>query len=67
MNIEHENTVRALKDQGPIVERWQCRVGFHRWLKWSDIEKKSSNLYAYQRRYCADCNHGESRKLKVDW
>jgi hypothetical protein len=65
--MNKENTFRALKDQDPIVDRWQCRIGMHRWLKWSNIEKKSSNLYAYQQRYCADCNHGESRKLKTDW
>jgi hypothetical protein len=65
--MNKDNTFRALQDQELIVERWQCRWGWHRWLKWSNIEKKPSNLYAYQQRYCADCNHGETRKLKVDW
>ena len=79
--MNKDNTFRALQDQAPFVERWQCRVGLHRWLKWSAIEKtasnlyayqhrfekKASNLYAYQHRYCADCNHGQSRRLKTDW
>ena len=65
--MNKDNTFRALQDQAPFVERWQCRVGLHRWLKWSAIEKKASNLYAYQHRYCADCNEGQSRRLKTDW
>ena len=35
--MNKENTFRALKDQEPIVERWQCRIGLHRWMKWSAI------------------------------
>lgn len=65
--MNKENTVRALKGQELFVERWQCCVGLHRWLKWSEIEKKGGNLYAYQKRYCADCNHGDSRKLRWDY
>lgn len=61
-----DNTYRALKDLPPFVERWQCRFGFHRWMKWTDIEKRSSNLYAYQKRYCADCNRGQGRKVNVE-
>ena len=62
-----ENTYRALKDQPPFVERWQCSVGWHRWLKWTDVEKKPGNLYAYQHRYCADCNQVQTKKMKWDW
>lgn len=65
--MNKDNTFRTLKDQEPFVERWQCRVGFHRWLKWTDIEKKPGQLYAYQKRYCADCNHGEAKKLKFEF
>lgn len=65
--MNKENTFRALKDQELFVERWQCRVGLHRWLKWSDIEKKSSNIYGYQRRYCADCNQGQTRRFRGEW
>lgn len=65
--MNKENTFRALKDQEPFVERWQCRIGLHRWMKWSDIEKKPGNLYAYQYRSCADCNETESRKFRGEW
>lgn len=65
--MNKENTFRALKDQEPFVERWQCRVGLHRWLRWSEITKKGGNLYACQTRYCADCNEGQTRRFKGEY
>ena len=65
--MNKENTFRALQDQEPIVERWQCRVGFHRWLKWSDLSMKGGDLYAYQKRACADCNKIEIAKQRAPY
>jgi len=36
--MNKENTFRALADQPLVVERWQCRIGWHRWSRWSDLE-----------------------------
>lgn len=58
-----ENTYRALKDLPPFVDRWQCRVGWHRWGKWSDGERRGGDLYIYQHRDCVDCNKTELRKI----
>ena len=66
--MSKDNTFRALQDKEPIPERpWQCKFKLHRWLKWSEIEKKGGNLYAYQKRYCADCNQAQTRKLNWDY
>lgn len=51
-----ENTFRALKDQPQFVERWQCKVGLHRWTRWSDPERKSGQIYFYHHKHCVDCN-----------
>lgn len=60
-----ENTFRALKDLPPFVERWQCRIGLHRWLKWSDPKKSPSDLYFRQHTFCADCNKAKIVKVNV--
>jgi hypothetical protein len=65
--MKADNTFRTLKGEEPFVERWQCRIGLHRWLKWSELDKKGGNLYAYQKRYCADCNECQTRKLRWDF
>ncbi len=56
MNIEKENTFRALKDEPLLIESWLCRFGWHRWEKWSNpyIPKGGSNNL--QTSSCACCN-----------
>lgn len=60
-----DNTLRALKDEPLFVERWQCRVGFHRWTKWSKAEKSPSELYFRQTRHCVECNRAQAIKVQV--
>lgn len=60
-----ENTFRALKDLPLFVDRWQCRVGLHRWGKWSEPQKKASDLYFRQNRFCVDCGRANSAKVST--
>ena len=63
---EAENTFRALKDQTPLVTRFLCHFGFHRWTKYEELseEKRGPWSYGIQKRHCADCGlHSE----KVIW
>ena len=57
---DKENTYRALKDLPRFVDRWQCRVGWHRWGLWSNIETLGNTVM--QTRYCVDCNRHEVYK-----
>jgi len=50
-----ENTFRALKDLPLFVDRWQCRIGLHRWTKWSDPQRKPHETHFRQHRECVDC------------
>ena len=73
MFTKSENTFRALQDLEPFVERWQCRLGLHRWTKWSQAEKNqttytigsiaSDDIYYWQHRHCIDCNLAKRRKV----
>ena len=58
-----ENTFRVLKDEETFVERWQCRIGWHRWAKWSVPAKKGGEIYYVQNRACVDCGHAEIRQV----
>ena len=58
MNVDHENTIRALRDQAPLATRpWRCRLGIHLWEKYSMPVVQSRGLWTYveQTRYCACC------------
>lgn len=56
MNLEEENTFRALKDE-PAIQSWRCRFGWHRWTKWKfkegDWQVGRAPLAACK---CADCD-----------
>lgn len=58
-----DNTLRALKDQPLFVERWQCKFGWHRWTKWSDILYSKGGTFAEQQRYCVDCGRVSIKKV----
>lgn len=60
-----ENTFRALRGDTLFVDRWQCQVGWHRWSRWSDPQKKPHDLYFRQHRTCVDCNRISVAKVKV--
>jgi 5-methylcytosine-specific restriction endonuclease McrA len=60
-----ENTFRALKDLPQFVDRWQCRVGWHRWTKWSEPQKKAGDVYFRQHRTCVDCGRVDVVKVNI--
>ena len=69
MNIEHENTVRALKDESPLVNSVWCRFGIHRWTQWNkgqwikDKDYSSIQHYVLNKR-CVHCNTLKIKKVK---
>jgi len=55
--MNKENTFRALADQPLVVERWQCRVKWHRWGQWTNIERSPGYSDKYETwRRCVSCN-----------
>lgn len=55
MNLEEENTFRALKDE-PAMQTWRCRIGWHRWTKWKYQEPDySAGRIPLAVCKCADC------------
>lgn len=63
--MNKDNTFRALQDKELFVERWQCTIGLHRWTKWTNAEKKTSDLYFRQTRHCVDCNRAQAIRVQV--
>lgn len=59
MKDSKENTVRILKGQDPI-QKLRCRLGFHRWTTWEQVEGRI-DLSSFDSRNehircnCADC------------
>lgn len=69
MNIEHENTARALKDLPLFATRqWMCRLGIHTWLHWSEPVKTRRGAYDYVEQYrkCGCCGYASRRQLSKD-
>ena len=69
MNIEHENTVRALAGKELFAGRqWMCRFGIHTWLKWKDPVKSTRGVYHYieQYRACGCCGQVQRKLLARD-
>lgn len=69
MNVDKENTFRALKDQPLFATRqWWCRFGLHTWLQWSDPVKVRRGAYDYVEQYrkCGCCGHAQRRQLSKD-
>lgn len=56
MNIDKENTFRALKDQPAIISSWLCRFGWHRWTEWSEVYLPKGGAANIQHAHCACCN-----------
>lgn len=69
MNIEKENTFRALKD-APLLARhqWRCRLRLHSWLPWEDPKKMRHGAYDYVEQYrtCGFCGKAERNILSKD-
>ena len=62
---EHNNTIRALKDEELLVSSWWCRFGIHNWTRWKNAELGThtpwhstfSKTVQYRSKYCCHCNH----------
>lgn len=66
MNIDQENTMRALKDQELLAtHQWWCRFGIHTWEKFKPPVKTRRGAYDYieQYRICACCGQAARRQL----
>ena len=64
MDVEKENTFRALKDEELLVTSFWCRVGWHTWEHWSAPYLPSSNAsHNIQHRYCCHCGKAEVRRI----
>ena len=59
--MSKENTFRALKGEELIVDRFLCRLGWHRWTKWSEIKTSPGGMFNIQNRYCVHCNQSDKR------
>ena len=69
MNVEVENTARALQDKPLFATRqWMCRFGIHTWLMWRDPVKQRRGAYDFieQFRACGCCGKAERRQLSKD-
>jgi hypothetical protein len=69
MNIDHENTVRALRGDAPIAtHQWWCRLGLHTWLMWTEPKMTRRGVYNYieQYRACACCGKASRRLMSKD-
>jgi hypothetical protein len=64
MNIDQENTLRALKDEPLIVNSWLCRWGWHRWTQWSEVYLPKGGNANVQHAHCACCNKMRVHKVK---
>ena len=66
MNIEHENTVRTLKDEELIVDSPWCRFGIHRWLRWDEGQWIKDRSYSSKKHYviCKRCVHCNTLRVR---
>ena len=60
MDLEKENTMRALRDEPHLVTAGGCRFGWHRWTLWGDPYRVGDQGPPIQNAYCGFCN-----KIKV--
>lgn len=63
MNIEHENTIRALRDEMPLVTSRWCAWGIHQWEQWSKVYVPKGGYKNVQHAYCARCNRIRVRQV----
>jgi hypothetical protein len=63
MNVEAENTFRALKDEPLLITSWLCRFGWHRWTQWSEVYLPKGGRNNVQHGHCGHCNKMRVRKV----
>lgn len=66
MNVEEENTYRALRDEQPLITSRWCSFGIHKWEKWSKpYQHDKSKATLIQHSYCACCNLIRAKKVET--
>jgi hypothetical protein len=66
MNIDEENTFRALKDQAPIATSRWCFFGIHTWERWGKAYKPKQNSSKHiQTRHCVHCNKLDVQEVQL--
>ena len=65
MSTEKENVFRTLRDEELFVTFWGCRIGFHKWLKYREPEKRREGMWDFivQERRCGSCNISERKVI----
>ena len=67
MDIDQENTVRALADKPLLARRpWVCAMGLHTWTQWSTPRNntdKYGRRIVEQYRGCGYCNKTQWRTV----
>ena len=56
MNVEKENTWRALQDEPLLITSWLCRFRWHRWSQWSDPYIPNNGNHNIQVSHCVHCD-----------
>lgn len=65
MSIDEENTIRILQEKNQLVTRFLCRIGWHKWEKFTSPKvshDRFGSQYIVQTRNCASCNVQQVRK-----
>lgn len=69
MNVEKENTMRALQDK-PLLARkqWWCACSIHTWMPWKTpvVNKRGAWTFVEQFRSCGYCGKTQRRVLSKD-
>ena len=69
MNVEKENTMRALQDK-PLLARkqWWCAFSIHTWMPWKMpvVNKRGAWTFVEQFRSCGHCGVTQRRVLSKD-
>lgn len=66
MNIEKENTMRALNGKPLFAQKqWRCALYMHTWLPWKDPILSRKGFYEYTEQYksCGYCNYTQHRVI----
>jgi hypothetical protein len=66
MNIEKENTFRALKDEPLLAKhQWRCRLGLHSWMPWEEPISIRHGTWDFieQYRRCGFCGKAQRHIL----
>ena len=64
MDVEQENTFRALNDEPAIaLWQWRCKFKWHRWTCWSNPYIPNNGKFNVQNRECVDCNLVQLRRI----